>query len=205
MSETWPEIKKRKMKERRGETFDWIQSLVMALLICVLVFTFGIRVISVSGSSMLDTLHTNDRILISHLFYKPRQGDVVVARVESFNSEPIVKRVIGVGGETVSFVRDDEGVLRVSVDGSILDEPYIREAMQEYGSGVEGSSIRVPEGCYFLMGDNRNNSSDSRYSKIGVVDERYIVGRALSVIVPGEDLNQGRSRDWGRFGAIGND
>ena len=68
MNETWPEIKKRKMKERRGETFDWIQSLVVSLLFCVLLFTFIARVINVSGTSMLDTLHNGDRILISQLF-----------------------------------------------------------------------------------------------------------------------------------------
>ena len=121
MNETWPEIKKRKLKERRGETFDWIQSLVVSLLICVLLFTFVLRVINVSGTSMLDTLHDGDRILISNLFYTPRQGYVVVLQKESFSSEPIVKRIIALEGQTVN-IDFDEGV--VYVDGVALDEPY---------------------------------------------------------------------------------
>ena len=216
-----PEKKEKKQSPFSPAGFSGTACTLLHVVVCILaavafLFVFAARLVGVNGSSMYPTLvgaseyekNAGDYLVLKSNFLCSgyERGDIVVACVPSFeNGKPIVKRVIGVGGETVSFVRDDEGVLRVSVDGSILDEPYIREAMQEYGSGVEGSSIRVPEGCYFLMGDNRNNSSDSRYSKIGVVDERYIVGRALSVIVPGEDLNQGRSRDWGRFGAIGND
>ena len=98
MNETWPEIKKRKMKERRGDIFDWVQSLVVALLVCVLLFTFVGRIVNVSGTSMLDTLRNNDRIVISDLFYTPKRGDIVVLRKTSFSDEPIVKRVIALGG-----------------------------------------------------------------------------------------------------------
>ena len=120
MNETWPEIKKRKLKERRGETFDWIQSLVVALFACVLIFTFLVRVVGVVGTSMLNTLHPGDRILVSNLFYTPKRGDIIVLRKESFNSEPIVKRVIATEGETVTI--DFEGGI-VYVDGVALDEP----------------------------------------------------------------------------------
>ena len=124
MNETWPEIKKRKLKERRGETFDWIQSLVVALFACVLIFTFLVRVVGVVGTSMLNTLHPGDRILVSNLFYTPKRGDIIVLRKESFNSEPIVKRVIATEGETVTI--DFEGGI-VYVDGVALDEPYTLE------------------------------------------------------------------------------
>ena len=197
MSETWPEIKKRKMKERRGETFDWIQSLVVALLICVLVFTFGFRVIRVSGSSMLDTLHNNDRILISHLFYKPHQGDVVVARVESFNTEPIVKRVIAVGGQTVT-INFETGV--VSVDGVELREPYTYTPTNRRIDFED--EVVVPEGCLFLMGDNRNGSTDSRDDRIGCVDERLVMGRAFFLLLPGANKTAGETADWSRVGFI---
>ena len=197
MSETWPEIKKRKMKERRGETFDWIQSLVVALLICVLVFTFVVRVINVSGSSMLDTLHNNDRILISHLFYKPRQGDIVVARVDSFNSEPIVKRVIAVGGQTVS-INFETGI--VSVDGVELREPYTYTPTNRRIDFED--DVLVPEGCLFLMGDNRNGSTDSRDDRIGCVDERLVMGRAIFLLIPGADKAKGEPADWSRVGFI---
>ena len=197
MNETWPEIKKRKMKERRGETFDWIQSLVVSLLVCVLLFTFIVRVINVSGSSMLDTLHDGDKILISNLFYNPRQGDVVVLRKETFSSEPIVKRIIALEGQTVN-IDFDEGV--VYVDGEALDEPYTYEPTHRRIDFED--EVVVPEGCIFVLGDNRNGSTDSRDDRIGFVDSRLIMGRAFFLLVPGSDPLQGDARQWGRIGFV---
>lgn len=197
MNETWPEIKKRKLIERRGETFDWVQSLTVALLTCVLVFTFVIREVNVSGTSMLDTLYDGDRLLISNLFFTPRRGDVVVLRKESFSSEPIVKRVIALAGESVN-IDFDEGV--VYVNGEALDEPYTLEPTHRRIDFEE--EIVVPDGCLFVMGDNRNGSTDSRDLRIGCVDERLIMGRAILLVVPGADLDSGR-RDWSRVGFIG--
>jgi len=197
MNETWPEIKKRKLKERRGETFDVIESLVSALLICVLLFTFGIRVINVSGTSMLDTLHGGDRILVSNLFYSPRQGDVVVLRKESFGSDPIVKRVIALEGQTVD-IDFDEGV--VYVDGEALDEPYTLTPTTRRIDFEE--AVEVPEGCMFVLGDNRNGSTDSRDDRIGCVDTRLILGRALFLLIPGSNQRPGEKADWSRIGFI---
>ncbi|MBQ3276016.1 MAG: signal peptidase I [Oscillospiraceae bacterium] len=197
MNETWPEIKKRKLKERRGETFDWIQSLVVSLLICVLLFTFVLRVINVSGTSMLDTLHDGDRILISNLFYTPRQGDVVVLQKESFSSEPIVKRIIALEGQTVN-IDFDEGV--VYVDGVALDEPYVYEPTHRRIDFED--EVVVPEGCLFVLGDNRNGSTDSRDDRIGFVDSRLVMGRAFFLLIPGSDPRIGESRDWGRIGWV---
>ena len=198
MNETWPEIKKRKLKERRGETFDWIQSLVVALFACVLIFTFLVRVIGVVGTSMLNTLHPGDRILVSNLFYTPKRGDVIVLRKESFNSEPIVKRVIATEGETVTI--DFEGGI-VYVDGVALDEPYTLEPT--YRRIDFGDAVTVPEGCLFVMGDNRNGSTDSRDDRIGCVDDRLVIGRAFFLLVPGGDSQHGERRDWSRIGTIG--
>lgn len=197
MNETWPEIKKRKLKERRGETFDIIESLVAALLICVLLFTFVVRVINVSGTSMLDTLHGGDRILVSNLFYSPRQGDVVVLRKESFGSEPIVKRVIALEGQTVD-IDFDEGV--VYVDGEALDEPYTYTPTTRRIDFEE--AVEVPEGCMFVLGDNRNGSTDSRDDRIGCVDTRLILGRAIFLLFPGSNQRPGEKTDWGRIGFI---
>lgn len=196
MNETWPEIKKRKLKERRGEMFDWVQSLVVALLICVLVFTFVIREVSVSGTSMINTLYDGDRILISNLFYSPRQGDVVVLRKESFSAEPIVKRVIALEGQTVDI--DFEAGI-VYVDGQALNEPYIYEPTRRRIDFDE--PVTVPEGCVFVMGDNRNGSTDSRDLRIGCVDVRLIMGKALLIAIPGVDLDDS-GRDWSRIGVI---
>ncbi len=167
MNETWPEIKKRKLKERRGETFDWIQSLVVALFACVLIFTFLVRVVGVVGTSMLNTLHPGDRI------------------------------VIATEGETVTI--DFEGGI-VYVDGVALDEPYTLEPTHRRIDF--GDSVTVPEGCLFVMGDNRNGSTDSRDDRIGCVDERLVIGRAFFLLVPGGDSQHGESRDWSRIGVI---
>ena len=197
MNETWPEIKKRKMKERRGEVFDWVQSLVVALLICVLVFTFVIRVVTVSGTSMLDTLHNSDRILVSNLFYSPEQGDIVVLRKDSFSAEPIVKRVIAMEGQTVN-IDFEAGV--VYVDGQALDEPYTLEPTRRR-IDFEDETV-VPDGCLFVLGDNRNGSTDSRDLRIGCVDKRLVIGHALFLLIPGSDTAHGEAADFSRIGVI---
>lgn len=197
MNETWPEIKKRKMKERRGDVFDWVQSLVVTLLVCVLLFTFVGRIVNVSGTSMLDTLRNNDRIVISDLFYTPKRGDIVVLRKTSFSDEPIVKRVIALGGQTVN-IDFEKGV--VYVDGEALDEPYILEPTRRR-IDFEDETL-VPEGCVFVMGDNRNGSTDSRDLRIGCVDERLIIGKALFLLIPGADTEHGERSDLSRIGRI---
>ncbi len=197
MNETWPEIKNRKMRERRGEIFDWVQSLVSALLICVLVFTFLVRVVNVSGSSMLDTLHNNDKILVSGLFYKPERGDVVVLRKESFSDEPIVKRIIATEGQTVQ-INFEEGV--VYVDGEALEEPYVYTPTNRR-IDFEDDTV-VPEGCLFVMGDNRNGSTDSRDIRIGCVDQRLVMGKALFLLIPGSDKTRGEPFELSRIGVI---
>jgi len=197
MNETWPEIKKRKLKERRGETFDIVQSLVVALLVCVLIFTFVIRVINVSGTSMLDTLHNGDRILVSNLFYTPRQGDIVVLRKETFSDEPIVKRVIARGGQVVR-IDFEKGV--VYVDDVALSEPYTYTPTTRRIDF--GDELTVPEGCLFVLGDNRNGSTDSRDDRIGCVDERLVMGKGIFLLFPGADTQHGETPDWKRIGFL---
>ena len=115
-----------------------------------------------------------------------------------------MKRVIAAGGQTISFRQEGTEGLRVYVDGERLEEPYITWSgpMQDRGNAVDGYSLQVPEGCYFLMGDNRNNSSDSRYNQIGPVDGRCIIGKVYLVITPGADGMAHNSRDWSRVGDV---
>ena len=158
----------------RGEVYDWVQCIVAALLICILVFVFLIRLIGVEGISMQPTLQDGDRVFISNLFYTPEYGDIVVLQTSGFSKEPIIKRVIATEGQVVE-IDFSEGV--VSVDGRALDEPYVNEPTYSQLDFI--GPMKVPEGHVFVMGDNRNHSNDSRDSRIGVIDEREILGRVL--------------------------
>ena len=155
--------------------------LVTMMAAFVLLFTFVARIIVVSGPSMMDNLINGDLILVWSLGYEPRQGDVVVLTQERYREDSIVKRVIATGGQRVDIDYSDGSVL---VDGVILEEDYIRERMlmPNYGEGI--NHVTVPEGCIFVMGDNRNQSADSRFPAIGIVDNRCVIGRGLAVLFP---------------------
>ncbi len=164
------------------DLYFWTQALVMALVALILVFTLVGRVIGVVGNSMVPTLHWNDLLLLRSIGYTPEQGDVVVLRKESFMAEPIVKRVIATGGQHVSI---DYATSTVTVDGVELEEPYINEWMgYPIDTDMTITDVVVPEGSIFVMGDNRNHSSDSRHQRLGTVDERYVLGKVLCVIFP---------------------
>ena len=205
MRPEYVEKRKQKMRERRGNTFDWIESVVLALVTCVLIFTFGVRVVGVEGTSMINTLENGDRILISNLFYEPEAGDIVVLRKLSFSKDPIVKRVIATEGQVVKM-DFERGI--VYVDDVALDEPYVHLEMLpmralDFNALVEKDigGVVVPEGHIFVLGDNRNGSQDSRDEHIGCVDKRYVMGRAFLLIYPGMDIDSGKS-DFSRIGAI---
>ena len=163
----------------RAEVYDWIQCIIFALVFCVLLFVFGARMVNVVGHSMVPTLEQNDKVIISNLFYHPKQGDIVVLRKQTLMDEPIVKRIIATEGQTVDIDFDD-GV--VYVDGKALDEPYVNEPVHDR-ENFEGK-ITVPEGCVFVMGDNRNRSLDSRSLMLGDVDTDLIMGRAFVRLFP---------------------
>ena len=198
-----------KQQENRKETkeeqkipgrdlYEWVQALVCSVLAVVVIFTFGVRLIGVDGHSMVPTLQHGDRLLVlNSMFYDDYQyGDIVILTKETFLSAPIVKRVIAVGGQTVDIDFESGSVY---VDGKLLNEPYINElTFQE--EGVEFPVV-VPEGSIFVMGDNRNHSDDSRNSRLGTVDTRYVIGKAIFLAFPGPDVKT-EERDFGRIGVI---
>ena len=161
----------------------WLQALAFALVFLLIVFTFFGRIIGVDGHSMDPTLNHKDMLLLQGIAYEPKQGDIVVLHKDFGDiTTPIVKRVIALGGQTVEI---DYDTSTVYVDGQALEEPYILEPMQVPSSPyAQGTYWEVPEGCVFVMGDNRNGSSDSRDERLGPVDERYIIGRAVATLLP---------------------
>lgn len=165
------------------EIYDWLRCIVTAIILCVLVFIFGARIVGVVGSSMVPTLHEGDRIITSNLFYKPKQGDIVVFRKDSFDDRALVKRVIATEGQTVD-IDFEQGI--VYVDGAPLKEDYVNApTVRELDFDDE---ITVPPGCVFVMGDNRNESTDSRSEALGCVDTRYLIGRGYIVFLPIRDF-----------------
>ena len=181
------------------DLYEWIQSLVGSVLVVVAIFTFGIRMLGVDGHSMLNTLQHGDRLMVVNpIFYHDyKYGDIVILRKTGvFDNEPIVKRVIATGGQTVD-IDFSEGV--VYVDGEALEEDYIREPT--YTAEGPEFPLTVPEGSIFVMGDNRNGSSDSRDYRLGTVDTRYVIGKAAFLLFPGLDYDT-EKRNFSRIGVI---
>lgn len=188
-----------KQTAKGRDLYEWVQSLVGSVLVVVAIFTFVIRMMGVDGHSMLNTLQHGDRLLVvnSMLYHDYKYGDIVILRKNGvFDDDPIVKRVIAVEGQTVD-INFAEGI--VYVDGEALEEDYIREPTYT----AEGTEfpLTVPEGSIFVMGDNRNGSSDSRDYRLGTVDTRYVIGKAAFLIFPGPDYET-EKRDFKRIGVI---
>ena len=192
------ESQQEEKKSDGKESYEWVQALVCSVLAVVVLFTFVARLIGVDGHSMVPTLQDGDRLLVLNSMlcggYEP--GDIVVLRKESFLPTPIVKRVIATAGQAVDI---DFGSGVVYVDGRRLHEDYINE-LTFLEEGTE-FPLTVPDGHIFVMGDNRNRSSDSRDSNLGTVDTRYVIGRAVVVAFPGPD-EETLKRDFHRIGVI---
>ena len=179
------------------DIYVMLHDLVYILAAVTVLFTLLIRLVTVSGPSMTSTL-----LVLSNVLYRDvKNGDVVVAKVPGFEDEPIVKRVIATQGQTVDITYDATGVGTVIVDGQALEERYINEPMLAPSYATVSFPLTVPEGCVFVMGDNRNHSADSRYTQIGVFNTKYILGKVLLVVWPGRE-NTWQKRDFSRLGAV---
>ena len=178
--------------------FDVVEILVLAVIIAGILYAAGFRQAQVDGRSMESTLHHGERLLLSNFFYTPERGDIIVInRYDSTKTysefelatetTPLVKRVIGVGGDTVRISAD-----AVYVNGELLEEAYTKgsnfpDYIQEKaadGSVCEVQELTVPEGCFFVLGDHRDDSLDSRFYEIGCIREQDVMGKAIWRFAP---------------------
>ena len=172
-----------KRKNRSATLYDWIGTLVVSIIAVTIILTFFFRIVVVDGPSMMDTLQNRDVLVMSQFNYTPKVGDIVIISrnyendvlyQESSSKSAIIKRIIAVGGQTVD-IDTDAGI--VYVDGKAIDEPYIKDPTT-VNRGTE-YPLYVEEGKVFVMGDNRLVSLDSRSSEVGLIDSKYILGKAV--------------------------
>ncbi len=167
----------------KRSVLEWTETIVMAIVMVAVAFTFIVRIITVDGGSMQPTYYNGDRVLVSGMTAKVEQGDIVI--IINALKEPIIKRVIATEGQTVGF--DDSG--EVTVDGQVLPgsafgiENGITSLPNIPGQVLEFPQT-VPENCVFVLGDNRANSTDSRYVEVGMVDRRNILGKVVFNVYP---------------------
>lgn len=199
--------KKTEEVKKEEQKYTWQQNVALYLhdMICMLVAVMAVlmlflRIIVVDGPSMERTLLNGDyMLLVSNMFYKePKHGDVVVVSKQAYdNGKPIVKRVIATEGQTVD-IDFNEGV--VYVDGVAQDEPYTK-TLTTLKEGTVFPLV-VEEGKVFVMGDNRNNSKDSRSTQIGQVDKREVLGKVAFILFPGTGMGGTEQRNFGRIGVV---
>ena len=159
-----------RLAQVQEELVAWVKTLLSAAVYAVLIVTFGFQVARVEGQSMAPTLEDQDRLIVNKLVYRisePRRGDIVMLYYPVNPEKSFVKRVIAEEQDTVRIVDGQVYVNDIPLPDDFVPQEY--RSHDEYGPQV------IPEGYYFVMGDHRNNSSDSR--NWGFVPKRYIIGK----------------------------
>lgn len=194
---------KKQMKETRSfwnEAYEWIDCAVVTVIALLLVFTFLFNQVKIDGGSMNDTLLDQDRVIVSNVFYKPKYGDIIVISSEVYDDIPIIKRVIATENQWVDiqegkvYVGDSKDDMKRVGDEFLNTYNLNKGTAAVMSGGIYGSHqypLQVPQGCVFVLGDNRDVSLDSRTASVGFVDEDQILGKALYRIYP-----------FDRFGSI---
>ena len=163
------------------EAKDWGISIVTAVVMALLIRTFIVELYIVDGPSMRPTLQHEERLVVNKFIYKvrnPEKGEILIFKYPRDTSRDFIKRVIAVGGDTIEI---KEG--RVYVNDQMLKEDYILEKTR-----TEYPKVTVPEGTLFVMGDNRNNSDDSRFADVGFVPLDLVKGKAVIVFWPLDNI-----------------
>lgn len=191
------EPKQTSSEKRSGikDLLDYIEIFVFAICFVIVLFSFGFRLCTVSGPSMEKTLYHGEQLLVSDFGYSPKAGDIVVFHhLGEHLQEPVVKRVIATEGERVSidYTARSMKVTVTDKDGNerVLEEPYMHYDLTQIPMRAD-MECTVGEGQLFVMGDNRNHSTDSRSAEIGLVDSRSVLGKVVFRLTP-----------FNRFGSV---
>lgn len=175
------ESKKGKFNIFLKELYEWTQAIAVAVVVALILNQFVFAIVQVNGSSMLPTLENAERLVVRKFFYTPDNKDIVIVRSDSMEKF-LVKRVIATEGQELNIVEETGDVY---VDGILQEEPYIYEKLKDAGM-ANSFPMTIPKDCVFVMGDNRNNSLDSRI--IGVIKNSDIVGKASFRIWPFDSI-----------------
>ena len=168
--------KEKPKKTLKQEIIEWVVTLAVALVIAVVVRTYFVEPVRVDGNSMYPTLKHGEVMIVSKMAYRfggePERFDVVICHYPNRGNTNFVKRIVGLPGDVVE-IRNGKLV----VNGVTYAEKFLHEAIAE-----DFGPIIVPEGTYFVMGDNRNNSNDSRRAEVGPLEREYVVGKVNAVL-----------------------
>ena len=182
-------------KRAAAEILDWFDTVVTSIVAIIVIFALVTRLSTVDGGSMNPTLNDQERLMITDFCYEPAYNDIVVVWTDNLYNEltgemgeAIVKRVVGLPGDTIRVDTEEGAVYRngekletEEIDGIIYEDGHM---IQDYTTEPYSMEVTVPEGRVFVMGDNRNNSVDSRDGRVGLVDMNYIIGKAYLRVAP---------------------
>lgn len=175
-----------------SDVFDIFQVLLQSIVIIAIIFVVFFRFSNVNGDSMNPTLKSRDTLVLTNIGFKCQRGDIVVVSQPNYLNEVLIKRIIGLPGETIDINRDG----KVTINGEVLEENYTAADILSQKKGDIELPHTVPDGHVFVMGDNRNASTDSRYRGVGDIDTRYIVGEAKFRVFPFGDNYIGKNIDY---------
>jgi signal peptidase I len=199
--ETVPEENTKKFDKKQfvGDILEIVESTLVTVFVIVMIFTYLLHPVNISGQSMEPTLHSDERIFMTTVYFGIDNGDILVIDNNAVyliddNGEPykadiannpldecIIKRVIACGGQEIDIDDSDPTNTKVLVDGKVVDEPYIMAGANTAKSGAFAGKFpfTVPDGYYFVMGDNREKSSDSRSGYVGLIKKDQVYGKAI--------------------------